>query len=147
MNNYFFCCHCYKLYYMINGLISCQQYSNDSMARFRSAINNNKVKRLTTLFALPGLSTENLSWPFSQWAFSITCHQMSLGTIPCTQVQQHIVIWHPGMTECSQQCDPNPELWVGGGGKKKNTGGEWFFTKGPLKENSIYSDMKAHRCP
>ena len=44
---------------------------------------------------------------------------MSLGTILCTQVQQHIVIWHPSMTGCSQQCDLNPELLVGRGGKEK----------------------------
>lgn len=57
---------------------------------------------------------------------------MSLGTIPYIQVQQHIVIWHPGMTECSQQCDPNPELLgLGEEVKKRSIGGEWFFTKGP----------------
>lgn len=95
--------------------------------------NSRKVKRLTTLFVLPGLSTENLSWPFSQWASSITCHQMSLGTIPYIQVQQHIVIWHPGMTECSQQCDPNPELLVGGGGKEEEYRWWMIFYKRSLK--------------
>lgn len=77
---------------------------------------------------------------------------MSLGTTPCTQVQQHIMIWHPGMTEYSQQYDPNPELLVVGGGEKKrektkNGMVNDFFTKGPLKQNSICSVTKAYHCP
>lgn len=115
---------CYKtaksLYQKISGLMA---PNNTVFQRLKGQVlklcNSKNVKSLTTLFVLPGLSTENLSWPFSRWASSITCHQMSLGTIPCTQVQQHIVIWHPGMTECSQRCDLNPELSVGGGGKEK----------------------------
>lgn len=130
---------------MRNGLTGFQQYSNDCTARSRSSVTVRKLKaRLTTLSVLPGLSTENLSWPFSRWAFSITCRQMSLGTTPCTPVQQHTETWHPGMTECSQQCGPNPELLVARGGRE-NRGGEWFFTSGPLKQDSFYS-TKAHDC-
>lgn len=65
---------------------------------------------LTILSFLTNPSTESLSWPFSQWASSTASRPTSPGTTPCTPAQQHTKIWHPGMTECSQQCDPIPEL-------------------------------------
>lgn len=65
---------------------------------------------LTILSSLTNPSTGSLSWPFSQWASSTAFRLTSPGTTPCTPAQQHTKIWHPGMTECSQQCDPIPEL-------------------------------------
>lgn len=65
---------------------------------------------LTILSSLTIPSTGSLSWPFSQWVSSTASHPTSPGTTPCTPAQQHTEIWHPGMTECSQQCDPIPEL-------------------------------------
>lgn len=86
---------------------------------------------LTILSSLTTPSTGSLSWPFSRWASSTACRPMSPGTTPCTPAQQHTMIWHPGMTECSQQCDPIPELWEG---KKKDylLGRHWSLKQLPL---------------
>lgn len=69
-----------------------------------------RCSSLTILSSLTSPSTASLSWPSSRSASSTACRPTSHGTTPCTPAQRHTAIWHPGRTECSQQCDPIPEL-------------------------------------